>query len=216
MTTALESPPSKAAVVEESLIGIAILRGIAKADAMHRMWSNGYWLSDAGIENIMQTYVAEACFEALGPRGLFVHPKGALKGFFGRDDEETRRADLMIADVDEKPVYIVELKRGGKWYGRDTQKIFDAMIGYRHRSKRRIKAAFWGAFVIWHSGQRKCKGIADAIEATKENLRSTLNEPRLRIQWDTRDLPAVDWTYDDGSTARWEGAALVATITRRD
>jgi hypothetical protein len=90
------------------------------------------------------------------------------------------------------------------------------MIGFRYRSERRIKAAYWGAFVIWSDGQRKEKGIDEAMAATKAVFKSMLAEPRLAIDWTHQIVPAVDWTFKDGSTARWEGAALVATITRRD
>jgi hypothetical protein len=192
----------------------AILQGIKKANDKYRAWSNGFWLSDAGVENVMQTYVAEACFKAVKDEGLHVHPEASLPYFFGKADAARNRLDVAVTGEDEIPLYVIELKRGlsGEW--RDTDKFNQLLIRWRTPSKNGLRSAYWGQFIPWRYSTRY-PTLESRVEAAIEKFKSQINLSRLDIVWNEMFLGKGYWPNDAGDQVEWRAAALVATITKK-
>lgn len=190
----------------------AILKGIKKANKKYETWTEGSWLSDAGIENMMQVYVAESCYSAVASEGLQVHVEASFAFFFDRDD--TRRADIAITDEEYVPRFIVELKRsnGGHW--RDVDKFKDLLIRLKTPSRNGLRAVYWGLFVPWKYSHQ-CKSLKSAEERAKSKFEELATHRLLNISWTRGYLGRIDIENGDGSTTEWRASALVATVTRK-
>lgn len=100
----------------------AILTGIQTANVEYEKWSNGWWITDSGVEGLLvaaiakklhaellrgESLVMELPFsdiqewsEARRPRG---RPREMLRG--------AKRADIVLLDEKERPTCMVEVKR---------------------------------------------------------------------------------------------------------
>ena len=100
----------------------AILDGVHTANVKYEKWSNGWWVTDSGVEGLVVAYVAKALNKVLSssesiamelplsaiqewskasrPRG---RPRGTLTG--------RKRADIVILDRKQRPTCVVEVKR---------------------------------------------------------------------------------------------------------
>ena len=119
----------------------ALFRGVKEAFNAYLEWS-GYWLTDYGIENILQIYIARSCFKYGMPRNGTVRLEVSFKeigensgavGKGGRPTEidEKKRADLALFDHLDRPKSIIEVKR--KWLSKgciqDIQRLA-ALVTY--------------------------------------------------------------------------------------
>ncbi len=119
----------------------AIFAGIRAANVEYEKWSNGWWVTDSGVEGLMVSFIAkrlssrqndreslvmELAFRyilewagAMRPRG---RPKRALRG--------KNLADIVLLDRDERPACVVEVKRmwdRNQCFG-DLEKIRDLVL----------------------------------------------------------------------------------------
>lgn len=100
----------------------AILEGVQTANGEYEKWSNGWWVTDSGVEGLLVAGIAKKLraklrheesllmemplseiqewSEARRPRG---RPRETLRG--------AKRADIVLLDENERPVCMVEVKR---------------------------------------------------------------------------------------------------------
>lgn len=100
----------------------SIHEGARVANEKYEKWSNGWWISDSGVEGLLVCEIAERLHKhqsqseslllevpfqniqewsgAPRPRG---RPRAALKG--------SNRVDIVLLNSQEKPKYIIEVKR---------------------------------------------------------------------------------------------------------
>ncbi|WP_156995013.1 hypothetical protein [Elstera litoralis] len=193
-------------------IAKSIFEGIRKANESYYNWSGGeYWLSDAPVENIMQTYVAESCYKAVKAKKLLVHPEANLNYFLHQKLWGKRRADIIITDDEQEPLYIIELKRSSGEMMRDAIKINDIFLRFRKKHPGKIKSAYWGAFVTHHSDMRNHQNIDMAVNHVFENFSSCLKCEPSRISRLDKKITNGDVWYND-HRVDWNSAALIVKI----
>ena len=208
-------PKGRSAPPNDTIVAQAVLEGISRANKAYKSWSGGFWLSDAGIENIVQTYVAEACFNALKGKKLQVHPEASRSYFFDSPDKHSPRFDIAITDGQQFPVYVIELKRSPKdkkGISRDIQKLLSVLLPSDSASPKQFRAAYWGCFVSWRYSHA-CRSLSDCIEAAKKTVDGLIPQPALDVVWHERNLGKVFWPDKDQNKVEWRAAALVAVIT---
>ena len=100
-----------------------VIKGIRAAFNQYKKWSDGQWLVDAGVENMMQVQIASELWKHQKDKRGFVRLEskfsdiGMMSGATGsgnrpKEIEQSRRADICIFKGDS-PIGIVEVKR--KW-----------------------------------------------------------------------------------------------------
>ena len=119
----------------------AILEGVQTANVEYEKWSNGWWVTDSGVEGLLVAGIAKKLraklwheesllmelplseiqkwSEARRPRG---RPRETLRG--------AKRADIVLLDENERPVCIVEVKRFWNRKGcfKDLERIRDLLL----------------------------------------------------------------------------------------
>ena len=104
-------------------LSLVVIKGIRSAFTQYKNWSNGMWLVDAGVENMMQIQIASELYKHLKKdRGyVWLESKfsdiGDMSGATGsgnrpKEIEKSRRADICVFRKDV-PIAVVEVKR--KW-----------------------------------------------------------------------------------------------------
>lgn len=196
-------------------ISKSIIKGIEESAKDYKDWSNGYWLSDSPIENLMQVYIAKSCFHSVKNNNLFVHLEGDLGYFFGKEAGGRRRSDIIISDSDDMPIYIIEIKRAPSGYERDAKKISDMLCGSKVRFNSKLKAAYWAIFIVYKSNMKK--DPVSKINDIKKKFYSAMKEFNLYYRG-FHKLIAKDINVKDERRKEfivYKGYALVVKITRK-
>ena len=100
----------------------AILNGVHSANIDYEEWSNGWWVTDSGVEGLVAASVARSLNEVLNADESLAmelpfsdieewseaaRPRGRKRASLtGR-----RRADIVVLDRNERPICVVEVKR---------------------------------------------------------------------------------------------------------
>ena len=99
-----------------------ILQGVQEANEEYEEWSNGWWLTDSGVEGLMVATIARRLVSIIAKNESLVmelpfrdieewsgasrpdrRPKKTLKG--------RNRADIVILDRRDRPICVIEAKR---------------------------------------------------------------------------------------------------------
>ncbi len=178
----------------------AILDGILDANDFFVGISGGYWLSEVGVENVIQTKVAEGLHRALNSKGekygiLLEFPMkeflseagGSFRGPVPAMINGSKRIDLVILDKYGWPIIPIEIKRGisGEGFGKDAQRIVRLLS---RSSKQRGGSAKYGFICGFASG------AGDDEETAKRNL-----EERIQMAGDSiRSVPGLKTLISSG------------------
>ena len=160
----------------------AILEGLRAANVEYEQWSNGWWVTDSGVEGLLVAGIAkklraalwheesllmempfsdiQAWSEARPPRG---RPRETLRG--------AKRADIVLLDENERPVCMVEVKRFWERKGcfKDLARIRDLLRLCENQRAGSLKRGFLAVmlakreFVSRSAGERT-RDQADQIK----------------------------------------------------
>ena len=106
----------------------AILEGTAVANTRYEIWSNGWWVTDSGVEGLMGASIAEALHERQEPQECILmelsmadvtrrskaRPKRGPRPTTIRGGN---RVDIVLLNRSDRPICVIELKRS---WNRDT------------------------------------------------------------------------------------------------
>lgn len=178
----------------------AILDGILDANDFFVRISGGYWLSELGVENVIQCKVAEALHRAINskrdeeygillefPMKEFLSEAGVpFRGPVPSLISGSKRIDLVILDKFGWPIIPIEIKRGisGEGFGKDAARIVRLLS---RSSRRRGGSAKYGFICGFASGsgddeETAREKLGERIYLAEESIRS---EPSLKtlINW---------------------------------
>ncbi|MYK33307.1 MAG: hypothetical protein F4051_16870 [Boseongicola sp. SB0670_bin_30] len=100
----------------------AILEGVQAANVEYEKWSCGWWVTDSGIEGHVVSTVARKLYSRVAGDGCVVMElafefiqewsgAGRPRGRPLPNLKEGKRADIVILDKKERPIYVIEVKR---------------------------------------------------------------------------------------------------------
>jgi hypothetical protein len=195
--------------LETETIPAAVLAGITKAHLNYERWTGGYWLSDSGVENVMQTYVAEHCFDAVQAFGMTVQMEAGAGVYLSKGSG--RRFDVAVLDHAGRISHVIELKRGGGKAGEDADRFVEVLRTFEDDRAQRVRAAYWGAFV---HDERGALALDRRVTRVRRAFETRVVGHGLRVEWRPArpNWPATGRTWGDGKD--WVATALVATVTR--
>ena len=170
----------------------AALDAIQAANTKYESWSNGWWLIDSGVEGLMVANIAEALgkiqendeslvmelpFDSIrewsGFRRSVGRPPRALSG--------RNRADIVLLNNQERPVYVFEAKR--TWYAstcqKDLERLRDLVRKYSRGNGGSLKSGFLATMLV-----SKATSHYTADEKVRQKMR--LMKDWLRDKFDTK------------------------------
>ena len=140
---------TKAGIVE------AIQEGTSVANSQYESWSNGSWITDAGVEGLMVTYIAEAVskrqeeYESLNLEVSFkeIRKSSRAKVARGRKPKALsgrNRADIVLFNRIYRPTCIIEVKRlwNADQCWKDLERIRDLIHACCHKRAGTLRRGF--------------------------------------------------------------------------
>lgn len=112
----------EAVMVGITAIREATLEGVQAANVEYEKWSGGWWVTDSGIEGHVVSTVARKLYGRVAGDGYVVMELGfgIIQQWSGAGRprgrplpnlNEGNRADIVILDKKERPIYVIEVKR---------------------------------------------------------------------------------------------------------
>ena len=109
-------------MAERRAIKKAILKGLQLANKRYERWSGGWWLTDSGVEGHAVSTIGEMLNRQVAGSGNIVMemPFGTIEEWSGAGRPRGRpretlnasnRADIVVLDRRDRPVYVIEVKR---------------------------------------------------------------------------------------------------------
>ena len=132
-----------------------ILEGTSKANTRYEEWSNGWGVTDSGVEGLMVASIAEALHErkelhesilmelsmAYVTRWSNARPKrGRRPGTYS----DHNRVDMVLLNGSDRPICVIEVKR--RWNGapclKDLDRVHDLVRRLSHRDNGSLRRGF--------------------------------------------------------------------------
>lgn len=155
-------PIRKVAIVK------AIQEGTSVANYTYESWSNGSWITDAGVEGLLVTYIAEAVSkrqdkcESLNLEVSFREIKKSSRAKVARGRKpkavgEGNKADIVLFNRPYRPTCVIEVKR--LWNTdqclKDLERIRDLIHTCSHRKAGSLRRGFLAMMIAKQATKRK-------------------------------------------------------------
>jgi hypothetical protein len=220
-------------MVSKDDLANAVLMGISEANEFYHEISHGHWVSDSGVENIIQYKVAETLRRFFVNSGRsdysifleypiydFVYESGGIGA--GRWPEiiyGPKRLDIAIFDDQDKPIVPIEIKRSvsGDYLVRDVERVAAILKKCTSRGRGSLEFGIVCGFGF---------GRGSHENAAADDLRRRINAARERVEavigyrfssgeptWHSRVGNAEEYV-DDGRGRFWISGAVCAVIPR--
>ncbi len=216
---------------KDSLID-AVLRGVIGANSYYERISSGFWLSEAGVENVIQYKVSESVFRLVKEYGFSVHLELPMREFLAISGVPTtgpvprlldgsKRIDVVILNEAGKPVVPIEIKRGisGDGLGTDAGRISKLV---ERASTAKGGAAKYGlicGFVAGSGTDRESaiRNLTQKISTAKENVSELVTSKySVSAVFNSRTSSPSQFELVDGATKWWAAGAVCVYIRYRD
>lgn len=164
----------------------AIEKGILAANRKYEGWTNGYWVTDSGVESLMVTCIAESLGKKKGRQKSL-----ALEVSF-RDIRElskanpgpgrrpstmsdTNRADIVIFNAAQRPTCVIEAKRSwnAEMCYRDLRRIRDLVRKFAHGHGGSVRRGFLAMIIVGRA--TKTKSAEERIDEQMEKIEGLVN-----------------------------------------
>ena len=175
----------------------AIFAGIRAANVEYEKWSNGWWVTDSGVEGLMvssiakrlssrqndrESLVMELAFRYILERAGATRPRGrptrALRG--------GNLADIVLLDRDERPACVVEVKRMWDQTGcfRDLNRIRELVLQCNRRHDGSLRRGFLAVMLVETDATREMaeQGIREQAKQIERAIRDEFDSGGLRVK----------------------------------
>lgn len=176
----------------------AMERGIVAANRRYEGWTNGYWVTDSGVESLMVTCIAESLDKHQGPReslGLEVsfhdiRELSKAKPRPGRRPstmKDANRADVVIFNAASRPTCVIEVKRSwnAKGCDRDMRRIRDLVRRCAHADGGTLRRGFLAMIIAKEATKTKSaeERIHEQMGKIEESVNSTFVKKGQKVAY---------------------------------
>ena len=158
----------------------AIQEGTSVANARYESWSNGSWITDAGIEGLMVTYIAEAVskrqedYESLNLEVSFVEIRESSNAKVARGRKHKtlsgrNRADIVLFNRFYRPTCVIEVKRlwNADQCWKDLERIRDLIHTCSHRREGTLRRGFMTMMIAKEATKTKSADLRIEEQSNK-------------------------------------------------
>lgn len=166
--------------ITKSGIVEAIQEGTSVANAKYERWSNGSWITDAGVEGLMVTYIAEAVnkrqeeYESLNLEVSFEYIKrssiaNVARGRKHKTLRGRNRADIVLFNRSYRPTCIIEVKRlwNADQCWKDLERIRDLIHTCSHWREGTLRRGFLTMMIAKEATKTKSAGFRIEEQSNK-------------------------------------------------
>ena len=193
------------AITREQIVE-GILKGTAKANARYEKWSNGWWVTDSGVEGLMVASIAEALHRRQEAHESVLMEMSMAnvaewskamprRGRRPATFKDGNRVDLVLLNGFDQPICVIEVKR--RWVQKpglkDLDRVYDLVRRLSHWDNGSLQRGFL-AMMIAKSARGK-KTAEDRIAEEKTKI-----ETMVRSHFENRETTGL--RFFSGRSAR--------------
>lgn len=228
------------ASIRKTEIENAILDGVVFANRDYERWSGGWWLTDSGVEGILQVRIANVLADRIEGNGggAYVWLEDNLRKLFHNANQtlkKTRRSDLAIGGGTRPDISVIgkqdevlatiEIKRNWneKLALKDIARCRDLVTVFGASGSGELRSAHFGAFVACESPKfdggpldTLCKDTEAAITSLLDSTHG--HRPSGAYRWGMKFGPAIradtnTHYYGELGWSEWMGRGLVVSVS---
>lgn len=176
----------------------AIEEGCKVANRKYEEWSDGYWVTDSGVESLMVACIAEAVnrrqerHESLGMEVSFRDIKAMSKarpkpGGRPATVKDTSRADMVLFNGQVRPICVIEVKRTWNadqcWI--DLERIRDLVRSYNHVKGGSLRRGFLAIMIVKAATKTKTSDdrIAEYMTKIEKRVNSEFDRKGQNVRY---------------------------------
>lgn len=208
--------------MQRKIVVNAIVTGIQKANKTYEKWTDGGWLHDGGVENLMSVKIADTIYEkALNENGN-KNETLALEVLFSQIEEHSQcdtkpgakpkvlqanhRADLVLFHANWCPAAAIEVKR--KWEykscNRDLERLIALLKRHGKHSNGSLKFTCLAVFLAFKS--------EDKLHTKYEEIEGFVGEitgnASFDFSYEVKYLPSEQ--YEDFDNPWFSGGVVIS------
>jgi len=185
-----------------------VKKGTQKAAKLYEEWACGTWLSDAGVESVIQTEIARALFNS---KKCFVTLETSLKHaaewdenfkkFELRTDAKEKflsdalRFDICIWSKNHKLTGIIEVKRSKEAYqlNKDMTRMREMILATRDKKNKDVSLRYtMVAMYLWASSDKELENVVQRTKAKFDDLVKNVEGGETSSDFEYFPLKALD------------------------
>lgn len=208
----------------------AIEEGCKVANRKYEEWSDGYWVTDSGVESLMVAYIGEAMnkrqeqHESLGMEVSFKDIKAMSKARPKRGRrpatvKDTNRADMVLFNGHVRPICVIEIKR--TWNAdqcwTDLERIRDLVRTCSHVKGGSLRRGFLAMVIAKEATKTKTSDerIAEYMDKIKKRVDSDFDRKGQNIKYHPGKANPAGMRFRE-LNGNWKAASLCIEISSRN
>ena len=208
----------------------AIEEGCKVANRKYEEWSDGYWVTDSGVESLMVACIAEEVnrrqerHESLGMEVSFRDIKAMSKarskpGSRPATVKDTNRADMVLFNRQVRPICVVEIKRTWNadqcWI--DLERIRDLVRSYSHVKGGSLRRGFLAMMIVKAATKTKTSDdrIAEFMAKIKKRINAEFDRKGQNVKYHLGKANPAGTRFRE-LNGNWKAASLCIEISSRN
>ena len=191
-----------------------IHKGIASAHSKYEKWSEGYWLSDSGVEGFLVSEIA-ANLQSGRKDGGSLLMEARFSEIVDDDGLNRNRADIVLFDRLGRSTCVIEVKRGwssGAWGVRkDLTRLHNLLAVANEQNNSAVRRGFLAMYLARQVGGRRMslqERMTSIVDVAKQHVGSDV---RLRVV--KSNVREKSFQEEDGLYYPWQWGSLSIEVT---
>ena len=208
----------------------AIEEGCKVANRKYEEWSDGYWVTDSGVESLMVVCIAEAVNkrqqrpESLGMEVSFRDIKALSKarprpGRRPATVKDTNRADMVLFNGQVRPICVIEIKRtwNAEQCWNDLERIRDLVRTCSHVKGGSLRRGFLAMMIVKEATKTKTPDdrIAEHIGKIKKRVNSEFDSKGQNVKYHPGKANPAGKRFRE-LNGNWKAASFCIEVSSRN